>query len=62
MRTAIAHPSGTRTKRTADFYELWNDLLDESERALEEYDVEWCAVVHRLLMPAVEREVASDAA
>ena len=48
-------------KRTADFYELWEDLLDESERALEEYDVAWCAVVHRLLMPVVEREVTSDA-
>lgn len=33
------------------------DLLDESERALEEDDIAWCAVVHRLLMPVVEREI-----
>ena len=45
------------TKRTEDFRELIDDLLDESERALEENDVAWCAVVHSLLIPAVEREV-----
>ena len=50
----------TQTKRTEDFYELMNDLLDESERALEEDDVAWCAVVHSLLIPVVEREVRSD--
>ena len=47
----------TQTKRTEDFYELMNDLLDESERALEEDDVAWCAVVHSLLIPVVEQEV-----
>ena len=52
----------TQTKRTKDFYELMNDLLDESERALEEDDLAWCAVVHRLLLPVVEREVESGGA
>lgn len=52
-----------QAKRTADFRELWEDLLDESERALEEEDdVAWCAVVHRLLMPVAEREVVPDVA
>ena len=50
------------TKRTEDFRELMDDLLDESERALEEDDVAWCAVVHRLLLPVVEREVESGGA
>ena len=49
----------TQAKRTEDFYELINDLLDESERALEEDDIAWCALVHRLLIPVVEREVES---
>ena len=48
-----------QTKRTEDFRELMYDLLDESEKALEEDDIEWCAVVHRLLMPVAEREVTS---
>ena len=51
-----------QTKRTEDFYELMNDLLDESERALEEDDVAWCAIVHRLLIPVVEREVETGGA
>ena len=52
----------TQAKRAEDFYELMDDLLDESERALEEDDIAWCAVVHRLLMPVVEREVRSGGA
>ena len=56
MRTAAYIPE-KQTKRTEDFYELMNDLLDESERALEENDVAWCEVVHRLFVPMVEREV-----
>ena len=39
-----------------------DDLLDESERALEEDDVAWCALVHLLLLPVVEREIMSDGA
>lgn len=62
MKTAAQQLPRTQTKRTADFYELWDDLLDESERALEEDDVAWCAVVHRLLMPVVKREVMADGA
>lgn len=61
-----AYMPETQTKRTEDFYELVNDLLDESERALEENDLEWCAMVHRLLIPVAAREVrlsgASDEA
>ena len=56
MKNAAYIPE-TQAKRTEDFYELMDDLLDESQRALEEDDVAWCAVVHRLLMPVVEREV-----
>lgn len=52
----------TQAKRTEDLHELMNDLLNESERALEEDDVAWCAVVHSLLIPVVEREVASSKA
>ena len=58
MKTAAYVTRTQTTKRTEDFRELMNDLLDESERALEEDDIAWCAVVHRLLMPVVEREVA----
>ena len=57
-----AYVPGTQTKRTQDFRELVDDLLDESERALEEDDVVWCALVHRLLLPAVEREVETGGA
>ena len=56
MENAARMPEA-QTKRDEDFHELMNDLLDESERALEEDDIAWCAVVHRLLMPVVEREV-----
>lgn len=56
MKNAAYIPE-TRRKRTEDFDELINDLLDESERALEEDDVAWCAVMHCLLIPVVEREV-----
>ena len=49
-------------KRTEDFYELMDDLLDESGRALEEDNIAWCAVVHRLLLPIVEREVEAGGA
>lgn len=61
MKNATYIPQ-TQTKRTEDFHELMNDLLDESERALEEDDVAWCAVVHSLLMHVVEREVNSGGA
>ena len=61
MKNAAYIPE-TQRKRTEDFYELMDDLLDESERALEDDDVAWCEVVHRLLMPVVEREVRSGEA
>ncbi len=61
MKNATYIPE-TQAKRTEDFHELMNDLLNESERALEEDDVAWCAVVHSLLIPVVEREVTSSAA
>lgn len=61
MKNAAYIPE-TQAKRTEDFREFMDDLLDESERALEEDDVAWCAVVHSLLMPVVEREVTSSEA
>ena len=60
MKNAAYIPE-TQAKRAEDFRELTDDLLDESERALED-DVAWCAVVHRLLMPVVEREVGAGVA
>ena len=62
MKTAAYIPGTQATKRTEDFRELMDDLLDESERALEEEDVAWCALVHLLLMPVVEQEVVSGGA
>ena len=61
MKNAACTPE-SQTKRTEDFRELMDDLLDESGRALEEDDVAWCAVVHRLLLPVVEQEVESGGA
>ncbi len=61
MKNAAYIPE-TQTKRTEDFYEFMNDLLDESERALEEDDIVWCAVVHRLLIPVAEQEITSGQA
>ena len=61
MKNAAYIPQ-TQTKRTEDFRELMDDLLDESERALEEDDIAWCAVVHRLLLPVVGQEVTTGRA
>lgn len=62
MSIAAERPKTQETTllaRAADFRELWGDLLDESEKALEENDLAWYAVVHRILMPVPEREVLS---
>ena len=42
--------------RAADFEELFFELVEESGKALEEGDFEWCAVLQGYLIPKIEAE------
>ncbi len=42
--------------RVADFDELYLELIEESGRALEEGDLNWCAVLQGVLIPKIEAE------
>ena len=42
--------------RAADFEELFDELVEESGRALEEGCLEWCAVLQGYLIPKIEAE------
>lgn len=43
--------------RSADLGTHTSDFLEQSERALEEGDLAWCAVLQDLLITRVEREL-----
>lgn len=40
--------------RAADFEELFRDLVEEAGRALEEDNLEWCALLQGFLIPQIE--------
>ncbi len=42
--------------RVADFDELYLELIEESGRALEEGDLDWCALLQGVLIPKIEAE------
>ena len=43
--------------RAADFEELFRELVEEAGRALEEGDLDWCAILQGYLIPKIEAEV-----
>ncbi len=50
---------GASITRTAEFEELFRELVEEAGRALEEGDLGWCAVLHEVLIPQVDAEIQS---
>ncbi len=50
---------GPPLTRTAEFEELFRELVEEAGRALEEGDLGWCAVLHEVLIPQVNAEIQS---
>jgi hypothetical protein len=43
-------------RRAADFEELFQELVEEAGRALEEGNLEWCAILQGYLIPKIEAE------
>ena len=50
---------GTPLTRTADFEELYRELVEEAGRALEEEDLGWWAVLQVVLIPQIDAEIQS---
>ncbi len=48
---------GTPLTRTAEFEELYRELVEEAGRALEEEDLGWWAVLQEVLIPQIEAEL-----
>jgi len=48
---------GTPLTRTAEFEELYRDLVEEAGRALEEEDLGWWAVLQEVLIPQIDAEL-----
>jgi hypothetical protein len=42
--------------RAADFRQLYRELVEEVGRALEEDDLDWCAILQGYLIPKIEAE------
>jgi hypothetical protein len=47
---------GTPLTRTAEFEDLYRELVEEAERALEE-DLGWWAVLQEVLIPQIDAEL-----
>ena len=45
--------------RTADFEELFRELVEEAGRALEEGDLGWWALLQEVLIPNIDAEIQS---
>jgi hypothetical protein len=45
--------------RTAEFEELYGELVEEAGRALEEEDLGWWAVLQEVLIPQIDAELRS---
>jgi hypothetical protein len=50
---------GASLTRTADFEELFRELVEEAGRALEEGDLGWWALLHEVLIPQIDAEIQS---
>ena len=48
---------GTPLIRTAEFEQLYRELVEEAGRALEEEDLGWWAVLHEVLIPQIDAEI-----
>ena len=48
---------GTPITRTAEFEELYSELVEEAGRALEEEDLGWWAVLQEVLIPQIDAEI-----
>ena len=45
--------------RTAEFEELYGELVEEAERALADGDLGWWAVLQEVLIPQIDAEIYS---
>jgi hypothetical protein len=50
---------GASLTRTAEFEELFRELVEEAGRALEEGDLGWWALLHEVLIPQIDAEIQS---
>jgi hypothetical protein len=50
---------GAPLARTAEFEELYRELVEEAGRALEEEDLGWWVVLQEVLIPQIDAEVQS---
>ncbi len=50
---------GAPFRRTADFEELFRELVEEAGRALEEGDLGWWAILQEVLIPQIDAEIRS---
>ncbi len=50
---------GAPLTRTAEFEELFRELVEEAGRALEEGDLGWWAILHEVLIPQIDAEIRS---
>ena len=48
---------GAPLTRTAEFEELYGELVEEAGRALEEEDLGWWAVLQEVLIPQIDAEI-----
>ncbi|CAA9454637.1 MAG: hypothetical protein AVDCRST_MAG37-2790 [uncultured Rubrobacteraceae bacterium] len=48
---------GTPLTRTAEFEELYRELVEEAGRALEEGDLGWWAFLQEVLIPQIDAEI-----
>ncbi len=50
---------GAPLTRTAEFEELYRELVEEAGRALEEGDLGWWAILQEVLIPQIDAEIQS---
>ena len=50
---------GAPLARTAEFEELYGELVEEAGWALEEEDLGWWAVLQEVLIPQIDAEIQS---
>ncbi len=50
---------GAPLARTAEFEELYRELVEEAERALEEGNLGWWALLQEVLIPQIDAEIRS---
>ena len=48
---------GAPLTRTAEFEELYRELVEEAGRALDEEDLGWWAVLQEVLIPQIDAEI-----